>query len=150
MESVQYCNCEFLKESGPPSDYDKQIKAWLKKHGVKLTISYQATREYFPEDREVRNVYRWTLRRGNVRVWGTFGDSILDTQEDARPTAYDILSCLTKYDPGSFENFCSDFGYDADSIKAHRTYRAVASEWKKISRLLGEESDALSELRDIN
>ena len=30
------------------------------------------------------------------------------------PTAYDILSCLTKHDPGLHEDFCSEYGYDTE------------------------------------
>ncbi len=30
------------------------------------------------------------------------------------PTAYDILACLTKYEVGTFDDFCSNFGYDTD------------------------------------
>ena len=37
-----------------------------------------------------------------------FGQSIANAGQT--PRAYDILTCLTKYDPGTFENFCSDFG----------------------------------------
>ena len=34
------------------------------------------------------------------------------------PTAYDVLTCLTKFDPHAFESFCGDFGYDMDSRAA--------------------------------
>lgn len=62
-------------------------------------------------------------------------------------TAYDLLACLTKYDPGTFENFCSDFGYNTDSRKAESTYHAVQKEYQKVSRFF---TDAeLVELQDI-
>jgi hypothetical protein len=51
------------------------------------------------------------------------------------PSAYDILASLTKYDVGSFENFCDEFGYDKDSIKAHKIYDAVLNEWSNIKML---------------
>lgn len=63
------------------------------------------------------------------------------------PTAYDLLACLTKYDPGSFEDFCGEFGYDNDSRKAERTYLAVQSEWHKVNRFFTKEQ--LEELQDI-
>lgn len=50
----------------------------------------------------------------------------------SEPTAYDILTCLTKYDPGNFENFCNEFGYDTDSRKAEKTYKAVCEEYKNV------------------
>ena len=64
------------------------------------------------------------------------------------PTAYDVLACLTKYDPGTFENFCSDFGYDDDSITAHRTYEAVIKEWQGTQALFTDaELDQLQEIQ---
>lgn len=63
------------------------------------------------------------------------------------PTAYDILTCLTKYDPGSFENFCSEFGYDIDSRKAEKTYNAVVNEWHHIAMLYNDQE--LEQLQEI-
>lgn len=65
-----------------------------------------------------------------------------------KPTAYDVLACLTKYDPGTLENFCSEFGYDVDSKKAERTYMSVKEEWMNITRLYSESEMEL--LREIN
>lgn len=50
------------------------------------------------------------------------------------PTAYDLLACLQKYDPGTFREFCSGFGYSDDSIRALETYRAVQDEFEKARR----------------
>lgn len=63
------------------------------------------------------------------------------------PTAYDLLACLTKYDPMSFEDFCSEFGCDTDSRKAERTYNAVREEWYKVNRFFTKQQ--LEELQDI-
>jgi len=63
------------------------------------------------------------------------------------PTPYDILACLTKYDPGTFENFCSEFGYDTDSKKAEKTYLAVRDEWQNVCALFTDaEIEALQEI----
>ena len=51
------------------------------------------------------------------------------------PSEYDVLSCLTKYDPESFENFCSEFGYDTDSKKADKVYSGVKEEWLNVCRM---------------
>jgi hypothetical protein len=66
----------------------------------------------------------------------------------AEPTPYDVLACLTKYDVGSFENFCSDFGYDTDSRKAEKTYKAVLNEYKNVCALWNEQE--LEALQEIN
>ena len=64
------------------------------------------------------------------------------------PDEYDIITCLTKDDPGSFENFCSDFGYDTDSRSAEKTYKAVKAEWEKVLRVFGD-GECLDDLREI-
>ncbi len=63
------------------------------------------------------------------------------------PSNYTILSALTKYDPGTFENFCSEFGYDTDSKKAEKTYNAVVEEWKNVQTIWSEEE--IEELQEI-
>lgn len=62
------------------------------------------------------------------------------------PTAYDILACLTKYDPYTFENFCAEYGYDLDSRKAEKTYHAVKEEFYKVESLF---SDVMEQLQEI-
>lgn len=64
------------------------------------------------------------------------------------PTAYDVLACLTKYDPGTFENFCGDFGYDTDSRKAKKTYKAVVKEFRGLQTLFSESE--LTLMQEIN
>jgi len=64
------------------------------------------------------------------------------------PSNYDILACLTKSDPGSFENFCSEFGYNPDSVKANKIYSAVISEWMNVCALFTDtEINELSEIQ---
>lgn len=65
-----------------------------------------------------------------------YGETMLryDRKGKRIPVAYDLLACITKYDPGSFENFCGDYGYDTDSRKAEETYRAVVKEYAKVCK----------------
>ena len=63
------------------------------------------------------------------------------------PSLYDILACLTKSDPGTFADFCSDYGYDTDSIKARDLYFAIQEEWSNVNRLF---FDCMDELQEIN
>ena len=66
----------------------------------------------------------------------------------AQPTAYDILACLTKYDPGTFKNFCSEYGYNEDSRTAEKVYFAVQEEYTQLARLFTAEQ--MEELQEIN
>lgn len=68
-------------------------------------------------------------------------------KEQQEPNSYDILSCLTKYDPESFQDFCDNFGYDNDSIKHKIIYDSVVSEWNNVKMLYNEQE--LEMLRKI-
>lgn len=53
------------------------------------------------------------------------------------PTMLDVLSCLVMDEQASeltFEEFCSDFGYNSDSIKDKSIYDDVVTEGKKFRR----------------
>jgi hypothetical protein len=68
------------------------------------------------------------------------------------PTLYDVLTCLQKYDVGTFEDFCDIFGYNLDSIlerkKAKTIYKAVVKEFQAMERLF--DSEELEVLQLIN
>lgn len=64
------------------------------------------------------------------------------------PSAYSILACLTKYDPGTLENFCSDYGYDEDSRKAEKVYHAVKEEFSNVCKLFSDSE--IEQLAEIN
>ncbi len=64
------------------------------------------------------------------------------------PTLYDVLTCLQKYEVGTFENFCDDFGYDTDSRTAKKTYKAVVKEYDKMCSLFS--NDELEVLQLIS
>ena len=68
--------------------------------------------------------------------------------KDETPTAYDLLACIEKNDPGDFEEFCSEFGYDTDSRRAEDNWRAVVKEWQKVRRFFTAEE--LAELQEIS
>jgi hypothetical protein len=65
----------------------------------------------------------------------------------AVPTKETVLSCLTKSDPGLFEDFCNEYGYDTDSTRAEKTYTAVKNEWESMQKLF---SDTELDLLDRN
>ena len=67
---------------------------------------------------------------------------------EAVPSEYNVLACLEKYDVGTFEDFCSEFGYDEDSRTAERIYIAVIKEYKDLTRIFTEKQmEELSEIQ---
>lgn len=119
----------------------------MAKTGVKFSAKLIDHDFYFPGDRETRDIYRITLSRGKMRRSFKFGQSVVNSNGKIPPTSYDVLACLQKYDVGSFEDFCGDFGYDTDSRTAERTYKAVLREYKMVCDLWT--SDEIEELAEI-
>jgi hypothetical protein len=74
--------------------------------------------------------------------------NVIPNKDFSGPTAYDLLTCLTKYEVGTFDDFCANFGYDTDSRKAEKTYKAVCEEYKKVCCIFSD--DELTELQEIN
>lgn len=64
------------------------------------------------------------------------------------PSDYDVLACLQKYDVGTFNDFCSEFGHDADSKKAEKIYNGVVKEYLQVSSIFSESE--IEELQEIN
>ena len=129
----------------PTMGYNETAIAFLEKTKVKFSVQYVGYGPYFDGEKESRSIYRFTLRRGLRSYTAKFGQSI--ASEGQEPTEYDILSCLTKYEPGTFENFCSEFGYDTDSRKALKTYHAVCREYTGVCRIWNEaERELLAEI----
>ena len=129
------------------NDYIKHATDFMTKMGATMETKLLGNMPYFDDDKEARNVYQITLKRDGNAYSFRFGQSIVDSRPNGqKPTAYDILACVQKNDPGTFEDFCSDFGYDEDSRKAEKIYFAVQKEWTGIERIFG---DVIKELQEI-
>ncbi len=132
-----------------------QAEKFLTDTGTVLTSYYIGTRPYFAGDKESRDVYSVTLTRGQKSYTFTYGDSIAKSQKirfgEAYRTklkAYDVLACLTKYEPESnIDDFASEYGYTKIS-EALRVYEAVKAEYAGLASLYNEEE--LELLREIN
>lgn len=56
----------------------------------------------------------------------------------------DILACAQLTDPGSFEEFASEYGYDSDSIKAESIWKACSAQYREFCKMFNpEELDGL-------
>ena len=135
---------EFIERIGAKSEYEKQAIDFACKHDVKLYVADMTYGKYFPDDTDKRWIFSMRIERNKKNYQFTFGQSIADAAKT--PTYYDVLAALKKYDPGTFEDFCAEFGYNNDSRKAEQTYKAVKKEYAAVERLFG---DILDELREI-
>jgi hypothetical protein len=128
LDVLERCNATFeVKLAGKkPPPFDDESYAKMRAHdGLKDT------------DQHCRITIRRPGRAGGpVRSWTfDFWRSISDARSGKLPTAYDVLACIAKSEPGTFENFCGDFGYSTDSIKATKIYRAVCRQYKAYCRI---------------
>jgi hypothetical protein len=133
------------------NDYQQQAIDFLKATETTFTSTYKDHDYYFPDDTETRDIYNVVLKNKAHRYRFTFGQSIANAGK--HPTAYQVLSCLQKYDVGTFDNFCSDFGLfpinsSEELRKAKKTYKAVLREWKNVELLFT--TDQLEMLQAID
>lgn len=127
-------------------NYQQDAIDTLAQMGVKFTTSFIKHGLHFADDKEARDIYRVTFSRNGNRFSLRFGQSLSNT--GIAPTAYDVLTCLQKNDPDNFENFCSDFGYDQNSLSAEKIYKAVVKEYAEVNKFFTtEEIETLQEIQ---
>ena len=101
-----------------------------------------------PDNPDFRDCQGWmvTLRyRGRQLTIPFYTGSL-----HGEPTVADVVSCLILDAEGvkcarSFEDLASDLGYDPDSRKAEKVFKACEREQVKIERLLGDDYQAFAE-----
>jgi hypothetical protein len=125
-------------------NYQQQANEFATATGTKLKINRSDYGYHFTNDKENRYIFNCTLTRKGKRYTFNFGQSI--AAGNTPPTMYDILTCLEKYGYNSFHDFCYEYGYNEDSIKALKTYKAVKREFKGVNRLF---ADVLEQLQEI-
>jgi len=107
-----------------------------KELNITMNIKNVSYGKHFDSDTQSRYIFTIQLKSRNKSYTFKYGQSLANG--DKEPTLYDVLSCLTKYDAGTFEDFCRGFGYDTDSRAAHKTYKAVCKEHNAMCRLFNE------------
>jgi len=182
------------------SEYDEQAQKFLSDTRTEIKIEFLKHGKHFVDDKETRDIYKITLKRGSREFSFNFGQSTaesgfklinkntgkevkyawfseltyhidkdkenlereiinrihcsfgskgyMELEFGKEPSAYDVLACLTTYDPEDFQNFCDNFGYDKDSIKANKIYLAVVNEWNNLKAIYSdEELEKLGEIQ---
>ena len=129
-------------------EYQKQATDFLKKHNVKFKAEFIGKTKPLWNKFEHVNTYKITLKTDKGSYTFKFYDSIYNTERHIKDvTAYNVLACLTKYDPGTFEDFCACYGYNNDSITDHKIYKAVFKEYNSLARIFTAEQ--LEEMQEI-
>lgn len=136
------------------SKYNEAAAEFLHYTQAKISKEFKKIGKHFEGDKNDRPIYLITISKGERKYSFNFGESINHLQENKQkikvwggaffkkhldellaknpPSDYSILAALEKHDVGSFENFCSEFGYEQDSRKAEKIYNSVKNEFKSL------------------
>lgn len=162
------------------NEYQKQATDFCEKYGVTMTAKFNRLAPYFDGDKDSRLIYDITLERNGKSYSFTFGQSISKFDEMKKqigkyspganyhkpdltvvkrladkpqfaPTAYDVLACLQKYEPGAdAQDFANEFGYEINSIddarRVEKLFRDVCAEYFAVMRLFADCIDELAEI----
>ncbi len=133
-------------------NYKEGARAALESMGARLTCKLSDTKSpQWEADHGHKYHPHWRCRiaRGHRSHTFDFYDSVNAGENGApEPSAYSVLACLQWTDPGTFEDFCGEFGYDTDSRGAERTWNACVAQYKALCRVFTDEQrEALSEIR---
>ena len=117
------------------NEYLKQAKDFLTAHNAKIDIVFDHRGKYWDDDKQARNIYKFTITRGEKSYTGKFGDSVHNTEKLAfwkeqlkrgtnspakckkeikeyTPNVYDILAAVQKYEtPSDTWEFANEFDY---------------------------------------
>ena len=108
------------------------LKQFIKDNNIKMTVKKIDERKDIKWDDA--NHFKCTLKNGSKSIsinfsqgFGIKNDPELDLVLDALKTDF--------VNGRSFQDFCDDFGYDQDSIKALKIYKACLKNTDKVKKL---------------
>ena len=119
---------------------DKKTLSQLAK-SVKCSSEYGAKLAWDKQDdwQQKANGYSVTLRYRGRQMTVDFW---MGTGLNGEPQADSVLSSLLLDSSAidqTFEDWCGEFGYDTDSRKAEKTYKACVKNGERLKRLLGDD-----------
>lgn len=125
----------------------QNMQAFIRNHGIHFDCEWADTNPNMQNDDEwMRSASHWkcTFRKGKRRMTSYFSQGSAISREPEAADVLDSLASDANCVTGSFEDFCSDLGYDSDSRKAERTYKICKRYAGKLEKFLG--SEAFEEL----
>lgn len=128
-------------------DYGQSIK----ESGYKVIFKYKNTARKFEHNFINSDLYISKNFKNDIfkLCYTKFGyDTTIESiTPPTPPTTYDVLSCLTYSDPGTFEDFCLELGYNNDSIKDLELYKRVVKEYQQVLTIFSDQE--IEEIQDF-
>jgi hypothetical protein len=94
-----------------------------------------------PQPLENNGKHKITVSSEHGRLSFTFWASVSRPDIESESDLLGALNCLASdatCAQGSFEDFCSELGYDLDSRKAYKVYKACLKQKSKLESILGD------------
>jgi hypothetical protein len=116
-------------------NHQQQAADFLTKHGIKFSFELVNTKRPSWDENRQCNHFVVTFQKAGKKMSFDFFDSINNFEKGVTELrAYDALTCCSSelYCPDTFEEFCSEYGYDEDSRSAEKTFRALSKMSKKL------------------
>jgi hypothetical protein len=128
------CTC------GGPMNYTE----WAEKHGLTMEVSWADTNPNMDDDAEwMAQASHYTCTLSVAGQDGTLSIPFsMGAAHTSEPELGDVLGAVASDAAGfenaaGFEDWASEYGYDTDSRKAERTYRAVKHQSERFMRFVG-------------
>lgn len=144
-------------------EYEQKAEEFLRRNKLQMNITQVPYTPPIWEDEKYvgrRNKYSVTIHRplksghdGTLsyerRIRFDFWGSINDAAKGRHLSVYDVLSCISSdvFCPDTFEEFCSEYGYDKDCPKAEETFELVNEFAERLRSFFSEEE--ITELQKI-
>ncbi len=122
------------------------IKEFITSAGLTMTATWTDRNPNMDDSRDMDH-WRCIIRAGRSRMSLVFSKG--SGHHGKAPELAEVLDCLASdsytlplpemagSENEAFAEFCSEFGYDTDSRKALKTYRACLSQARRLRNLLG-------------
>lgn len=137
-----------MKTNTKKSQYDTQSEKFLASSNIKFraTLADSKPAPWAMDEKPFKTEhhhFRVTLSRGDQRggifqskrLVFDFWSIIADAEKGIETvSAYSVLACISRDSncPEAFADFCGEYGYETDSIKALQTFRRCASFRKRL------------------
>ena len=134
------------------NEYDTQAEQFLTSNEIKFRATLSDTKApAWGDNGKHGHHYRVTLSKPAARLTFDFWGSIADAEKGIQTvSAYSVLACISggAYTPETFADFCGEYGYESDSIKALQTFRRCSAFAKRLRAFFTEAE--LEQLQEIN
>jgi hypothetical protein len=116
----------------------QSLRSFIKDTHIRMSSEYADANPNMQNETEM-NHYKVVLKSKGKQLTTFFSMGLGLTRE---PETENVLDCLASDASGyenaqSFEDWCSEYGYDTDSRKAEKTFNIIAKQAKQLERFLG-------------